>query len=153
MPLSALLSGYLAGVSGLAAFLSLPDEVLVRRPTQDAWSAGEVIHHLADAEVVRTHLYRRVLVEDEPRIAQWDRERYCVVLNYSSRPLLHAVGSFTSLRHGNVDLFASLTPQQWLRTALHPELGPLTLRELVLDATTGLEERLAQARRAVNGSP
>jgi len=153
VPLNALLTGYLSGVSTLASFLTLPDEVLYQRPRSDSWSAAEVVHHLADAEVAWSELYRRLLVEHEPPVAVWDHERYCEVLRYSQRPLLHAVGTVTALRHANVDLLAAIPAQSWRRTAIHPEQGAMTLRELVLLATQDMAELLAQARRAVNGAP
>ncbi len=153
MRLSALLTGYLSGVSGLAAFLTLPDELLYRRPADRAWSAAEVIHHLADAEIAWSTLYRRLLTERQPAFEVWDEHLYSDGLRYADRPLFHAVGTVTALRHANVDLFESLKPSQWRRTAVHPDAGPITLRAIVLMASGSMDDRLAQARRAVNGSP
>lgn len=152
MHLNALLEGYLSGVSTLATFLALPDEIAYRRPEPQAWSAAEVIHHLADNELAWSLTYRRVLVEHHPPTPTWDSERFAEGLHYPQRPLLHVVGTITALRHANVDLFAAIKPQQWRRAAIHPEQGPMTLKELVLLATMEFEEGLAQARRAVNGS-
>jgi uncharacterized damage-inducible protein DinB len=152
VPLNALLTGYLSGVSTLASFLTLPDELLYRRPAPEAWSAGEVIHHLADADIAWSMVFRRVVVERQPAIELWDETRYCERLRYAKRPLLQAISTVTALRHANVDLFASLRPQQWRRTAIHPDAGPMTLRELVLLSTEEMAEGLAQARRAVNGA-
>jgi hypothetical protein len=153
VPLNALLTGYLSGVSTLAEFLALPDELLFQRPAPDAWSAAEVIHNLADAEIAWSLVYRRVLAERRPEIELWDEQHYSERLRYDKRPLLHAVSTVTALRHGNVDLFAVIKPQQWRRGAIHPEQGVMTLKELVLMATEEMADGLAQARRAVNGSP
>ncbi len=153
MPLNALLTGYLSGVSTLAEFLALPDELLFQRPAPEAWSAAEVIHNMADAEIAWSLVYRRVLAEHRPDIELWDEQRYSERLRYDERPLLHAVSTVTALRHGNVDLFAVIKPQQWRRGGIHPEQGVMTLKELVLMATEEMADGLAQARRAVNGSP
>ncbi len=152
MPFDALLTGYLSGVSTLAAFPTLPDELLYRRPAPESWSAAEVIHHMADAELAWSMIYRRLLTERSPAIAAWDERGYSEKLRYLDRPLLHAVGTVTALRHANVDLFVALKPAQWRRTAIHPDQGPMTMRELVLLATEDMAESLAQARRAVNGA-
>lgn len=153
MHLNTLLEGYLSGVSTLATFLTLPEEIQYRRPQPQSWSAGEVIHHLADTDLAWAQVYRRLLVEHQPTIPLWNAEAYADGLYYAQRPLLHAVSTITAVRHANVDLFAAVKPQQWRRTAIHHEQGPMTLKELVLLATTEFEEGLAQARRAVNGSP
>lgn len=152
MPLNALLTGYLSGVSTLATFLTLPDELLYQRPAPEAWSAAEVLHNLADADIAWSVVFRRVVVERQPVIEVWDQARYCERLRYPKRPLLHAVGTVTALRHANVDLFVALRPQQWQRTAIHPDAGSMTLRELVLLSTEEMADGLAQARRAVNGA-
>jgi len=151
--LNALLTGYLAGVSTLAEFPTLPDELLYRRPAEDAWSAAEVIHHLADAEVFYSVVYRRVLLERQPSLEAWDDQRASGAMHYRERALINAVGTITALRHDNVDMFAALSPAQWRRTAIHPDQGSMSLRELVLMATDYLGDRLSQARRAVNGVP
>lgn len=153
MHLNALLEGYLSGVSTLATFLALPEEIQYRRPQPQCWSAAEVVHHLADTDLAWAWVYRRLLVEHQPVIPTWDSAGYADHLYYGQRPMLHAVSTITAVRHANVDLFVAIKPQQWRRTAMHPEQGAMTLKELVLLATTEFEEGLAQARRAVNGSP
>lgn len=153
MRLNSLLAGYLAGVSTLAEFLALPDEVLLQRPAPTAWSAAEVIHRLADAEIAWAAAYRRVLIEDQPELVVHERDHQRARLRYDKRMLLHSVSTVTALRHGNVDLFAAISTDDWQRRGIHPEQGPMTLRELALTATQEMSDRLAQARRAVNGSP
>jgi len=146
-----MLSGYLAGVSTLASFLTLPDELLYRRPEPDSWSAAEIIHHLADAELVNSMAFRRIIAEDEPMLRSWDEAEYCRALDYSRRPLLHAIGTITALRHANVELLAELSDEQWVRTGIHAVEGRMDLRSVVAEASAHLDEHLSQARSAVNG--
>lgn len=147
-----MLTGYLSGVSTLAPFLTLPDELLYQRPAPDSWSAAEVIHHLADAELANSALFRRIIVGARPRVEHWDADEYCEVLCYAERPLMHSVGTITALRHANVDLLSVVATDRWRLTATHPEQGPMTLKEVVLMSTQYMADRLAQARRAVNGA-
>jgi hypothetical protein len=150
--LSALLTQYLAGVSTLAVFPTLPDELLWTQPAPDAPSAAEVIVHLAQTEICWSAWYRQILLSDAPALVDWSLRDAESGLHYEKRTVLVPVGTITALRHDNVELFAALTPQQWRRPGNHPELGPTPLRDLVLLASTTMIEELARARRAVNGS-
>jgi hypothetical protein len=150
--LSALLTQYLSGVSTLAAFPTLPDELLNARPAAGAPSAGEVIVHLSQTEIAWSSWFRQILMTDGPQLVEWALPAATAPLHYDRRSIVTAVGTIAALRHDNVDLFAALTPAQWRRTGEHPELGPTPLRHLVLLASTTLSEELARARRAVNGS-
>ena len=153
MRINSLLSGYLAGVSTLSSFLTLPDELLYRRPQPESWSAAEIIHHLADAELVNSISIRRIIAEDEPMLRSWDQAEYCRALDYQRRPLLHAVGTISALRHSNVELLAELSDEQWIRTGIHAVAGRMDLRSVVAEAIAHLDEHLSQARAAVNGLP
>lgn len=151
MRINSLLSGYLAGVSSLASFLTLPDSVLYRRPATDSWSAAEIIHHLADVELITSERIRRILTEDEPMLRAWDQASYARVLNYSRRPVLHAVGTVSALRHSNGELLAELSDEQWIRTGIHAEAGRVDLRAVVNEAITHLDDHLTDARSAIHG--
>lgn len=153
MRVNALLAGYLSGVSTLAEFPPLPDELLFRRPAPEAWSAAEILHGLADAELNWSIGLRSTLLEQRPTFPVPDSAQWPQQLHYDKRPLLSAVATITALRRHTVDLLADIAPQQWRRVALHPGNGPMTLRELVLLATEEFDDGLARARRAVNGSP
>lgn len=152
MRLSALLTQYLGGVSTLASFPTLPDELLLARPTPDAPSASEVITQLAEFEIAWSAWFRQILMTDNPPLVEWGFAESVEPLHYDRRDVVASVGTITALRHCNVELFAGLSTAQWHRTGLHPELGAARLRDLVILASTTMLEELSRARRAVNGA-
>jgi hypothetical protein len=126
-------------------------ELLDRRPAPDAWSVGEVLHHLADAETHQTVRLRSMLVEDRPVWPAWDEEAYAAGLGYDTRPAADALTLILSLRHVNSRLLASLSPEQWARTAMHPTDGEVDVAGWVTIASDHLKAHVLQARRAVVG--
>ena len=126
-------------------------ELLDRRPAPDSWSVGEVLHHLADAELHQTVRLRRMLAEDRPVWEPWDEEAYAASLGYDIRPAADALTLVLSLRHVNARLLASLSPEQWARTAVHPTQGEIDVAGWVAVASEHLRVHVLQARRAVVG--
>lgn len=124
-------------------------ELLDRRPAPDAWSVAEVLHHLADAELHQAVRLRQMLAEDRPAWAQWDQEAYAAGLLYDVRPAADALTLVLSIRHVNARLLASLSPDQWARTAVHPTEGEVDVAGWVRIAAEHLKGHVLQARRAV----
>jgi DinB superfamily len=126
-------------------------ELLDRRPADDAWSVTEVLHHLADTELAMSVDLRRILAEDRPELLPWDQGEYAAALLYDARPAADALTIILATRHYNVRLLASLSPQQWARTALDPYEGEIDVAGWVRTAASHLREHVLQARRAVIG--
>jgi hypothetical protein len=149
------LASYTDGIEELAAVFADANagdgELLDRRPAPDSWSVAEVLHHLADAELHHTVRLRQLLVEDRPVWAPWDEEAYAATLLYDVRPAADALTLVLSLRHVNSRLLASLSAEQWRRTAVHPARGEVDVTGWVAIAAEHLKTHVLQARRAVVG--
>ena len=126
-------------------------ELLDRRPAPDSWSVGEVLHHLADAELLASYRLRRMLTEDAPVWEPFDPEAHADALGYAARPAADALTLVLSLRHMNIRLLASLSPDQWTRTAVHPDAGEIDVAAWVMREADHLAQHVLQARRAVIG--
>jgi hypothetical protein len=125
--------------------------LLDRRPAEDAWSVGEVIHHLADAETILTARLHQMLAEDRPVWTPWSADDYARSLLYDARPSGDALTLILALRNLNVRLLASLSPEQWQRTAIHPAKGEVDVAGWVELTNEHLALHVLQARRAVVG--
>ncbi len=149
------LSSYTDQIEELAAVFadaSAGDgELLDRRPAPDAWCVAEVLHHLADAELHQSVRLRRMLTEENPVWDAWDEQAYAAGLAYDVRPAADALTLVLSIRHVNARLLATLAPEQWTRTAVHPERGRVDVAGWVEIAAEHLKAHVLQARRAVIG--
>jgi hypothetical protein len=126
-------------------------ELLDRRPGEGAWSVTEVLHHLADAEMHQSVRLRQMLAEDRPTWTPWDEAAYADVLDYAARPAADALTLVLALRHMNIRLLASMSPELWTRTAVHPSEGEVDVAGWVRIANDHLAAHVLQARRAVIG--
>ena len=109
---------------------------------------GEILHHLADAELQQSLRLRRMLVADNPPWGSWDGAAYAEALAYDVRPAADALTLVLSLRHVNVRMLASLSAPQWMRTTEHPEHGPIDVARVVELIVEHTKAHVLQARRA-----
>ena len=93
----------------------LTSEELRRPEAPGKWSILEVIHHLADSELVWAYRLRLVLAEKQPEITGYDQDRWASQLKY---------------REAKLEDVASLDPRQRQHEERHERRQPRTgLRE------------------------
>ena len=126
------------------AFDGLGKRAFDRPSSGDAWSARDVIVHMADTELVRAVRIRFLLVEDQPAIANFDEARWRDVLHYSDRDPRAALALFRAIRDANVELLRQLNDAGWSRAGRHSEDGLLTVADLMRRGATHVLEHIAQ---------
>lgn len=134
-----LLVRYLRGVENFdPRVFDLTDEQTDRTFGEDEgvglWSVRKLLGHLADAELVFTHRIRRIIAEDGPVLALWDHEAFLDSSIYGPElrsPAAGFVAAIHTMRRWTAELLMSLTPEQWERTAMHPEQGEVRVLKLV----------------------
>ena len=100
----------------------VPPELRKRRPKPGKWSAHEHACHLAEVHALFFSRLEQMLSEPQPRIRPYDPDRDMT----SQDALLHldletALGRFESDRRKLVEKLRRLNPDDWQRTAVHPE--------------------------------
>jgi hypothetical protein len=118
-----LIAQYEDGYRAVAeALTGISDAELDARPRPGAWSAREIVHHLADSEMTSAIRFRRVLAEDRPEIKGYDQEAYARRLHYD-RPWQSSLEAFRWARVTTAELMACLSDAEWLREGTHSEHG------------------------------
>jgi hypothetical protein len=95
---------------------------LDRRPAPDAWTAREIVHHLADSEATAYIRLRKVVAEDGPVITAYDETLFAKRLHYD-RPIESSLAVLAAVRRASLELLESLTPEEWAREGTHSESG------------------------------
>ena len=126
-------------------------ELLDRAPAAGYWSVAQVVHHLADAEMIASVRLRELVVGSEFEWLAWDPETYAGQLLYDVRPPEDALTVVLALRHLNSRLLASLPAEAWLRTASDADGVTVDLAEWVRRSVEQLQAKVLQGRRAVIG--
>ncbi|MFN2322136.1 MAG: DinB family protein [Trueperaceae bacterium] len=112
----------------LALAETLDPEAWAARPRPDAWSAGEVVAHLADVELGMGFRLRQA-VGGVPEAQGFDQDAWA--RRYARLDPALAVEAFRALRAWNLALFATFDLDDWLATVEHPERGPESVDEIV----------------------
>jgi hypothetical protein len=131
-------------VSEAVASLSLVE--LDRRAGQQ-WSAREVVHHLADAEMIEGVRLRRILAEDEPLLPWADEAEYARRLHYQ-RPVEASLGVFKALVAANAELLEAIDEALWRRRGVHALRGAYSVEDWLTEMAEHAHDHTAQMLRA-----
>ncbi|HEY6339049.1 MAG TPA: DinB family protein [Candidatus Sulfotelmatobacter sp.] len=109
----------------------VPTGKLRKRPAPDKWSVGEILAHLAEAEIVGGFRMRLILGAPGTAIVAFDQDAWVVSGHYAKRDPRKSVEQFRVLREANLVLLKSLTPEQWKQYGMHSERGQESIEHIV----------------------
>jgi hypothetical protein len=115
--------GYRAVSEALAG---ATDEQLDARPAPGKWTAREVVHHLADSEMIAAGRLRLIVATDNPQIVAYDQDAFVGRLFYG-RPIGASLDAFKAARRATAEILERMTDEDWARAAgTHTDLGAYT---------------------------
>jgi len=95
------------------------------------WSSRQIVHHVANAHM---HAYLRmkfVLIEQHPTVKPWDQDTWEAMDDERHGPVEPSLAILDGVHARMAEVLSRVQPGQWGRTALHPEYGIITLRQLL----------------------
>jgi hypothetical protein len=107
---------------------TFPTDLVERQPKPDEWSAVECLRHLTDAEQflwpvrVRAVLAGETFPPFSPKVQGRD---------YAAFSPSQLADEFARLRAAHLPLLTSITEADLERTGIHPDLGAVTMRQLL----------------------
>jgi hypothetical protein len=108
------------------------DEAGLQTPERPGkWSLAQVVHHLADSELVWGYRLRRVLADERPAIEGYDQDVWAERLRYAGAPLQPALDLFTTLREANLRLLRTAPAADLDRVGVHAERGEESVAHMV----------------------
>jgi hypothetical protein len=133
--------GYMEGKKTLAVQAATPKKLerlikgvstakLRKRPAPDKWSVGEILAHLADAELVGGFRMRLILGAPGTPITPFDQDSWVISGHYAKRDPRKSLEQFRAVREANLILLKSLTPEQWKHHGVHAERGVETIEHI-----------------------
>lgn len=118
-----LLAQYRDGYAAITeALLKITPEELDARPKPGKWCVREILHHLADSEMVAAVRLRLLLAEERPTLHGYDQDEFARRLHYD-RPHETSLELFRWSREATAELLERLTPAEWLREGTHSQAG------------------------------
>ena len=106
-------------------------EVLECRPSEDSWSARDIVCHLRDHEVEEDRFrLERILSEDNPFLSG-NYNPHARVSEYTSTSIHDAFDQFLDRRISLVKWLREVSADAWERSARHAVFGPTSFAEMV----------------------
>jgi DinB superfamily len=112
-----------------AAVAGLSDVQLDTPYRPGGWTVRQVVHHVPDSQLNSYIRFRWALTEDEPTIKAYHEDRWAELSDARTAPVEVSLVLLESLHRRWVSLMGSLTGEEWKRTFVHPQLGPVTLEK------------------------
>ena len=109
----------------------VPASKLCKRPAPEKWSAGEILAHLADSEIVIGWRLRQILGAPGTPIQAYDQDSWAAAGHYEKRDPRKSAEQFRVVREANLALLKSLAPEQWKHHGMHAERGEETVERIV----------------------
>lgn len=103
-------------------------------PRPGKWSIRQITIHLTDAEIVGSTRIRKVFAESGSQLPVYEQDCWADEFQYQlydSKEFYGSVMLFDSLRLCNTKIFQKAVESDWQKFGLHPEMGQLTLRQLL----------------------
>jgi hypothetical protein len=130
------------GQDGLTVLAASPDrlralydatrrERWTRRPAPDRWSAGEVLAHLADAEIVAGWRVRSILATDGAPLQPFDQDTWADAFKYREVDPAESLATFTAVRASLLSVLGRVDPRRRGHHGLHAERGKETIAHLI----------------------
>src|SRR5262249_22497986 len=113
------------GVAGMSA------EELRLRPVAGKWSSLEVVCHAGDCEQFFADRMKRTLAMNRPLLLGADGFSYPEPVRYHDRDVEEELALVELTRRQMARILRLVGPEAWERTAVHSEVGLVTLRQLL----------------------
>lgn len=131
----------------MAALEGITDAELEARAEPGGWRLREIVHHLADGELVGAVRLRQLVAEETPRLAAYDQEAFVRRL-YPDRPIEPSLAAIAAARAATAPILRRLREAEWRRFGMHSVSGPHTVADWLRVYVDHAEEHADQIRRA-----
>ena len=110
------------------------------------WSIREIVHHLADSEMLAAVRLRRLVAEDRPGLRATDVGGYVRRLFYD-RPVQSSLELFRVVRTSTAEILDRMTDTDWAREGVHSETGRFTAEKWLEVFSQHAETHAEQIKR------
>lgn len=115
------------------------------------WSIREIVHHLADSEMLAAVRLRRLVAEDRPGLRATDVGGYVRRLFYD-RPAQNSLELFRVVRASTAEILDRMTDADWAREGIHSETGRFTAEKWLEVFSQHAETHAEQIKRTRAGA-
>lgn len=113
------------------AVAGLDDDKLDTPYREGGWTVRQVVHHLPDSHLNAYTRFKLALTEEEPTIRTYEEARWAELPEARSAPIGISLALIDALHERWVLMLRLLAPGQFSRKFRHPEMGVMSLDQLL----------------------
>jgi DinB superfamily len=135
-----------------AAVAGLAPEQLDTPYRDGGWTVRQLVHHVPDSHLNAYVRFKLALTEDNPTIRPYAEARWAELADTKTTPVEVSLTLLESVHHRLNEILRSLGPEDFQRPLTHPDMGRLTLDQMLglyswhgrhhVAHVTGLRERM-----------
>lgn len=129
------------------AVKDLTDAQLNTPYREGGWTVGQVVHHLADSHLNGFLRMKLMLTEVGPVLKPYDQDAWAKLPDTAAMPVESSMLILKGLHERWFALLENLPEPSWSRSAFHPEIGVVTLADLLADYARHGEQHVEQVMR------
>jgi hypothetical protein len=111
---------------------------------EGGWTIRQVVHHLADSHLNGFVRMKLILTEERPTLKPFDQDAWAQTADVVHTPILSSLAMLKGLHARWSAVLESLPESSFQRAAYHPEIGEVTLDDLLAIHARHGETHLAQ---------
>jgi hypothetical protein len=116
------------------------------KPSENAWSAHEIIVHCADSETFAATRIRLLISDPNPIIVGYDQEEWVDIFRYHDRSTELAFDTIRAVRANTVPVILAMPDAAWQATGSHTQSGRFTAEDWLKNYGVHLHEHADQIR-------
>jgi uncharacterized damage-inducible protein DinB len=113
------------------AVAGLTQEQLETPHRPGGWTVLQTVHHMADSHMNSFVRCKVALTEEEPLVTSFKGAQWAELPDAKSASVDSSLAIFEGLQARWVVLLRSLAPADWARKFRHPQMGPMSLDDLL----------------------
>ena len=114
-----------------AAVTGLSETQLDTHYRPGGWSVRQVVHHVPDSHMNAFIRFKLALTEDEPLIKTYEEQKWAELPDVKQTPVETSLALLERLHERWVRLMRATPAELYARRFRHPEIGPMTLDDLI----------------------
>jgi DinB superfamily len=127
-----------------AAVQDLNDAQLNMPYREAGWTIRQVVHHLADSHLNGFVRMKLILTEERPTLRPYDQDAWANTPDATAMPIQSSLAILEGLHERLRVLLESIPESSFRRSAVHPEVGEVTLDDWLATLARHGENHLAQ---------
>jgi len=98
---------------------------------EGGWTVRQVVHHVPDSHMNSYIRFKLALTEEEPAIKTYHEDRWAELSDTRTTPIQVSLALLEYLHRRWTSLLGSFKVDDWTKTLRHPEIGLMTLDQLL----------------------